>query len=84
MANRDRLAAYFTARPLLWIDARQLQIQGGALAWRTRVSDCRLDLHMTIENKLTRHGFGVTSWYRYVPWTPIGKDAGTAREASLF
>jgi hypothetical protein len=35
-----RVAAYFTARPNVWIDGRDLSRVGGAYAWRSRVSDC--------------------------------------------
>lgn len=65
---RDLVAAYFKARPNVWIDGRSLQTVGGSYAWRSRVSDCRLDLGMVIENRLRRIEHGPTvSEYRYVP-----------------
>ena len=65
---RDRLADHFRAHAGCWIDGRVLSQLGGAYAWRTRVSDCRVQLHMAIENQQRTVGGGVkVSEYRYVP-----------------
>jgi len=41
---------------------------GGALAFRTRVSECRLQLGMDIHNVVERDSNGVAqSWYWFVP-----------------
>lgn len=50
----DRLEAYFKARPNEWIDGRALETIGGGYAWRTRVSDLRLQRGMVIENRCRR------------------------------
>jgi hypothetical protein len=69
----DRLAAYFTERPNVWIDGRELGKVAGAYAWRTRCSDLRhAPYQMTIENQkrfaLAPSGVRFTvSEYRYVP-----------------
>lgn len=74
MTMNDRLEALFRASPNEWIDGRQLETVGGGYAWRTRVSDLRLQRGMTIENrcrripKLLNPSERVTiSEYRYVP-----------------
>lgn len=48
----ERIAEYFKRQPGVWIDARSLEPIGGRQAWRTRVSDCRTQLGMTIENRV--------------------------------
>ena len=68
----DRLAAYFKARPNVWIDGRELAKIAGAYAWRTRVSDLRHEPYrMHVENRKRRyhdiaHSFTVSE-YRYLP-----------------
>jgi len=67
-----QLAAFFRARPRIWIDGRTLSTVAGAYAWRTRTSDLRRSpFNMPIENR-QRHirvdGHLVTiSEYRFVP-----------------
>ena len=70
----DALEAYFRARPLTWIDGKQLAEVAGAYAWRSRVSDMR-KRGLVIENRVTtyRTKGGSTfkaSEYRYVPSAP--------------
>jgi hypothetical protein len=67
------VAAFFKARPGQWINAVELEAVGGRQAWRTRVSECRKDLGMTIENKLERGVDYTVSLYRYLP-TPPAQD----------
>jgi len=64
---RDAVALYFRTRPNVWIDAVSLEFVGGRQAWRSRVSDCRTDLGMTIENRLRKVGEITISEYRYLP-----------------
>ena len=65
---RDHVARYFKAHPHTWVSAYTLMQIGGALAFRTRVSECRTQLGMTVENKVERDANGVAqSYYRYVP-----------------
>lgn len=76
----NRVAAHFRAHPFEWIDARDLEVLGGRQAWRTRVSDCRRQLSMTIVNR-QRDGFHGTvkftiSEYQYQPYQPLGRDPG--------
>lgn len=65
----ERVAALFKARPGVWIPWYELARIGGAMAWRTRVSDVRkAPFLMTIENKIERREDGVkVSFYRWVP-----------------
>ena len=71
-----QVADYFKAHPNEWINLEVLMPLGGRYAVRTRISDCRLHLGMTIANKVTRDARGVaTSYYRYEP--PL-------RQAALF
>lgn len=68
LARRDRVAAHFRRYPNRWVHYEKLMELGGRLAWRTRVSDCRKELDMAIENKIDRDKKGVAdSYYRYVP-----------------
>ena len=66
------LAAYLKARPWQWIDGRDLGRIAGSYAWRTRLSECRTSLGMTIANYQRRgvsaEGRRFTlSYYRYEP-----------------
>jgi hypothetical protein len=49
-----RVADYFEAHPDEWIDGRVLEGIGGRYAWRTRISNCRTQLGLDIENRLRR------------------------------
>lgn len=68
----DTLAAFFKAKPEVWIDGHSLEGIAGRYAWRSRVSDCRTKLGMDIRNRQQRmtdaHGRTWTvSWYAYFP-----------------
>ena len=70
MSLRDRLAAHFEAHVGEWIDARDLLPIAGFAAWRTRLSECRRELGMDIENrnrpvKLDSGKTITMSFYRY-------------------
>lgn len=63
----DRVAAYFRAHPHTWIPAIDLETVGGRQAWRSRVSQCRTEFGMRIDNRQrTERGIRVSE-YRYVP-----------------
>lgn len=70
-ADADFFAAYFKARPNVWISALELMQQRACLSFRTRLSDLRYPPYdMQIDNKQERHkgsdGRMVThSFYRY-------------------
>jgi hypothetical protein len=67
---RDRVAAYFKAKPGQWIEWHELAAIGGAMAWRTRVSDARRELGMDIVNKVHKLPDGTkVSCYKFVPKT---------------
>ncbi len=53
---RDAVAEHFRAHPNAWIDGLTLSGIGGAYAWRTRVSNCRTELGMQIENRVQHVG----------------------------
>lgn len=80
----DRLEQFFREHEGQWIDGRRLHI-AGSYAWRTRVSDLRLQRRMTIENRVRRvakpfvtpEEFVTVSEYRFVP-------APEPRQASLL
>ena len=68
LSYRDRLAAYLRDHEGQWVDGLELARIAGAYAWRTRLSECRRVLHMTIENRERKTPSGVTkSEYRYTP-----------------
>ena len=68
-----RLAAYFKARPNVWIDAHELLAIAGFGGWRTRISNLRFrPWSMQIDNKVRTtvlaDGARITlSYYKYVP-----------------
>ena len=65
---RDAVADLFKSKPGQWLSAYALMQVGGAMAWRTRVSECRQVLSMQIENKIERDANGVAvSYYRFIP-----------------
>ena len=49
---RDAVAQFFKDRPNVWIPAIQFETVGGRQAWRTRISECRDQLGMNIENRV--------------------------------
>jgi hypothetical protein len=68
---RDRVAAYLKAHPGQRVSAYTLMEIGGVLAFRTRVSECRRQLGMTILNEVVRQPSGkATSYYTYLPPSP--------------
>jgi hypothetical protein len=64
---RDRVAAVFLAHPGEWVSAYTLMEVGGRMAWRTRCSECRVQLGMAIENRTRKQGRQTISEYRYTP-----------------
>lgn len=75
---RDQVASVFRAQPHTWISAYALMQVGGALAFRTRVSECRTQLGMNVENKVERDRNGVAqSYYRFLPTSgPAQQELG--------
>jgi hypothetical protein len=63
-----QLAAFFQARPGVWVDGRAIADIAGSYAWRTRVSDLRhAPFFMQVENRQRRRGRFVVSEYRFAP-----------------
>lgn len=63
-----RVAAFFKARPNVWIDGRDLMTVAGSYGWRTRISDCRRSpFQMRIDNRQRRVGQYTISEYMYLP-----------------
>lgn len=71
----QRVKALFEAHPDLWIDASDLMTVGGKCGWRTRVSDCRTQHGMVIENRTIRHRGYTVSEYRYRRLSRSGEAA---------
>lgn len=78
---RDAIAAEFRTHPGCWIDGLDLARIGGAYASRTRISECRQQLGMVIENRVRTLPSGTRrSEYRYVPaLVPVQADLLEAR-----
>jgi hypothetical protein len=76
----QRVADYFEANKNVWIDSEALMRIGGRNAWRTRVSNCRTEHGMHIENRTYALNGLTVSEYRYVP-AAVG-TATFGREAS--
>jgi len=64
---RDAVAEHFRAHPGIWLDGMAFASVGGCYAFRTRISDCRTQLGMQIENRQRRVGRRIVSEYRYLP-----------------
>lgn len=67
MSLTEHVRELFVSRPNEWIDGRELAKVGGYAAWRTRLSECRREFGMVIENTVIRHEDYTVSKYRYVP-----------------
>lgn len=68
---RNVVAAHFKANPGRWISMQELAELAGTGGWRTRVSECRVQLGMHLVNRTARiklaNGEKITqSHYRYV------------------
>ena len=83
----DKVLMFLVSRPGQWVKADVLMLLGGKHAWRTRVSDARIQLQQgnqgTIENRQSRmlndehETICVVSEYRFVP-TPVVADQAHA------
>lgn len=74
LGYRDAVAAVFKAHPNRWLPARRFYKAGGQNGWRTRISNCRRQLGMRIDNcpkVRVRRADGtlkyILSLYRYLP-----------------
>lgn len=77
-AFKAEVEAHFRAHPYAWIPAADLMDIGGAMAWRTRISDCRKLFKAeggALENRQFRSGRAVISEYRYMPQARQGRDS---------
>jgi hypothetical protein len=78
----EHLAAYFQARPNLWIDGMELATVAGRYAWRARISDVRrppFSLHIENRQRRVQNASGepfIVSEYRYV--VDVASDAASA------
>ena len=88
-SNALAVYEYFKAHPLTWTSTETLERVGGRNAWRTRLSECRRGVRvperLNIVNRQSRITGTVISEYRYIPWTPLGRDASERiQQKSLF
>lgn len=84
---RDAVADHFRAHPGEWISMQTLAGIAGTGGWRSRVSDCRAQLGLNIENRTARiklaNGQKITrSDYRYIPRLVVKGQADLFAEAS--
>lgn len=88
VGGKVRVLAYFKSYPGKWISTRELELEGGRNAWRTRVSDARKVVEAeggVIQNRQERRADGsIWSVYRYLPAQPLGPSADVPRERRLF
>lgn len=83
-----QIASYFRERPSRWIDGKDLAKHFGGYGWRTRVSECRTELGMTVENRVRRvkSSSGLVyaiSEYRYLP-AEVGAASASASADDRF
>jgi hypothetical protein len=64
---RQAVADWFLGNPNEWHDGMVIAQIGGCYAYRTRISECRTQLGMCIENRLRKVGERTVSEYRYRP-----------------
>jgi hypothetical protein len=71
---REAVAAVFKAHPRKWLPSHRFYTAGGRDGWRTRISECRLELGMNIRPNKTisvRRSDGTLKYrlslYCYVP-----------------
>jgi hypothetical protein len=67
MTLTERVAQLFQHHPGEWIDARAILAIGGFGGWRTRISNCRQQFGMVIENRTYKANGLTYSEYRFVP-----------------
>ena len=69
VSYRDAVASFFRGYPNTWIDGMELSRIAGCYAWRTRISECRTQLGMDIENvvRVVPNTHRKVSLYRYRP-----------------
>lgn len=65
MTTLEKTAQLFRRHRRQWVSALVLTKAGGLLAWRSRVSDCRVLLGMQIQQRTERKRGKVLSFYRY-------------------
>ena len=71
MSRLENVRTLLVARSGEWVDGRELARVGGFAAWRTRLSDCRRQFGMRIENETIRHEHYTVTRYRYLPQEPV-------------
>ncbi len=66
----DTMAAWWRARPMVWVDSAEQAAVAGIEGARTRRSECKLKLHMRFEKEVPQrkwpNGKARPRW-RYVP-----------------
>lgn len=71
MSGRNSLvaatAAFFKDRPNTWIDSAEFMLFAGMCGWRSRISDCRTKLGMTIKNRQRKVRGRIVSEYQFIP-----------------
>jgi len=82
-SNANAIFDHFVAHANRWVTWRTLAHIGGALAWRTRVSDARKKAR-ALGGEIQWNGTIEDSRYRYLVHKPIGPDAAVPRERKLF
>jgi hypothetical protein len=63
----DRVEQLFRSRPNQFISALEIATVGGWLSSRTRISECRTQLGMRIDNKTEMVNGSKHSFYRFTP-----------------
>lgn len=75
----DRLEAHFRSHPLEWISILDLMPIGGP-SWRSRIAD---ELRGQRKMNVEWNGNSRQSMYRFIPYEPLGRDAGEQVPAQL-
>ena len=82
--RNERVKALFLSKPAKWISVKQLAAVAGFCAWRSRVSDVRVQFEADDEGTIQWNGDRLDSRYRYLRHRPLGPDASVPRERKLF
>src|SRR5206468_3507790 len=84
-SRTDRVEELFRERAVEWVTVADLMKAGGICAWRTRVADARHRFKTADAGVIEWNGDVHDSKYRYLPYTPLGRDGGTlVPQRSLF
>jgi len=86
-SNTDKVLALFRSSPRRWIYWTEFSELVGERAYRTRISNAKSVIVKeggVVQSISTKRGRQILTYYRYLPYVPLGPSAETPRERRLF